>query len=353
MKSRTWFSLHVFCLGWLLVLPLPSQILACTRVVYKGPENTILTGRTMDFSMDIPANVWLFPRGMLRSGNVGPNSVSWTSRFGSVATSSWDIATTDGMNEKGLVANMLWLVNSKYPAFEKNGSKPGLSIAAWAQYALDNFATVAEAVEAFGKNEFVVVTDFIPGTDKYTTVHLSLSDASGDSAIFEYINEQLVIYHDAAYQVMTNDPVFEEQLAIKGYWEGIPGNIFLPGSNRAADRFVRASHYIKAIPQTSDSRIAAASVLSVIRNVSVPYGISTEDQPHLSSTRWRVVADQKHLRYYFENVLNPNVVWVDLSEVDFESATAVKKLTLDGDEIFAGEVHELFQETEPFTFQGI
>jgi penicillin V acylase-like amidase (Ntn superfamily) len=48
--------------------------------------------------------------------------------------------------------------------------------------------------EAFRKEEFVIVTDFRPGTDKFATVHLSLFDASGDNAIFEYVNGKLIIY---------------------------------------------------------------------------------------------------------------------------------------------------------------
>lgn len=326
---------------------------ACTRVVYQGPEGMVLTGRTMDFSIDIPANLWVFPRGMERHGQVGSNSITWTSRYGSVVASSWDIASPDGMNEKGLVANMLWLVTSQYPSFEKNGDQPGLTIAAWAQYALDNFATVKEAVDAFAKEEFVVVTDFIPGTDKFTTVHLSLSDATGDSAILEYIDGRLVIHHDRAYQVMTNDPVFEEQLAINNYWRDIPGTTFLPGTNRATDRFVRASYYIHAIPQTSNPQLAVASVFSVIRNVSVPYGISTPDQPHISNTRWRSVADQKNRVYYFENVLTPNVVWVDLKKVDFSVRGHVKKLNLDHGQVYAGEANQFFLPSEPFEFQGL
>ena len=327
--------------------------LACTRVVYHGPESTILTGRTMDFSIDIPANLWIFPRGMQRQGEVGNNSLQWTSRYGSLVASSWDMASPDGMNEMGLVANMLWLVESEYPAFNPEQGKPGLTIAAWAQYALDNFATVAEAVEALRQESFVVVTDFIPGTDKFTTVHLSLSDASGDSAIFEYIEGQLVIHHSRNYQVMTNDPLFQDQLAIRGYWENLPGTLFLPGSNRAPDRFVRASYYINAIPQTSDSALAVASVFSVIRNVSVPYGISTEGQPHISSTQWRVVADQKNRVYYFENVLTPNILWVDLNQVDFSAGSAVRKLALDQGQVYAGHALEHFVESEPFQFQGL
>ncbi|MGY6555797.1 MAG: linear amide C-N hydrolase [Wenzhouxiangella sp.] len=324
----------------------------CTRVVYVGPESTILTGRTMDFSIDIPANLWLFPRGMARSGQVGAQSLHWVSRYGSIAASSWDIAVPDGMNEKGLVANLLWLVQSEYPPFEEASGKPGLSIASWAQYVLDNFATVAEAVAALRREEFVIVTDFIPGTDKFTTVHLSISDAAGDSAILEYVKGQLVIHHDASYRVMTNDPLFQEQLAIKGYWDTFPGTIFLPGSNRAPDRFVRASYYIKAIPQTSDPQLAVASVFSVIRNVSVPYGISTEGQPHISSTRWRVVADQKHRVYFFENVLTPNVVWVDMKQVDFAEGAMVRKLKLDDGEVYAGHALKDFAPAEPFAFKG-
>ncbi|MCC5788591.1 MAG: linear amide C-N hydrolase [Opitutales bacterium] len=331
--------------------PIPTQ--ACTRVVYIGPEEMVLTGRTMDFSIDIPANLWIFPRGMERNGEVGDNSITWVSRYGSIVASSWDIASPDGMNEKGLVANMLWLVTSEYPSFSADSDHKGLTIAAWAQYALDNFATVEEAVKALAEEPFVVVTDFIPGTDKFTTVHLSLSDASGDSAIFEYIDGQLVIHHDSSYQVMTNDPVFAEQLAINQYWQDIPGTSFLPGTNRASDRFVRASYYLQAIPQTSDPKIAIASVFSVIRNTSVPYGISTDDQPHISNTRWRVVADHKHRTYYFENVLTPNVFKVDLRDIDFSKSTKVKKLSLDGGEIYSGNALPHFKESEPFVFQGL
>ncbi len=335
------------------ILAFPSGVRPCSRVVYKGPEQTVITGRSMDFGIDIPANLWKFPRGMERDGRAGPNSITWVSRYGSVVASSWDIATSDGMNEKGLVANLLWLTRSRYPEFEPEGEREGLTVAAWAQYALDNFATVAEAVEALGREEFVVVSDYIPGTDRFTTVHLSLSDAGGDNAIFEYVDKKLVIHHDPSYQVMTNDPLFEEQLAVKGYWERIPGTVFLPGSNNPSDRFVRASYYLDVIPQTSDPRVAVPSVFSVVRNISVPYGISTEDQPHLSSTQWRTVADQKRLVYYFENVLTPNVLWVDLNEMDFGAGAPVMKLPLDQDQVYAGEASGFFEEAEPFEFQGI
>ncbi|MCC5932294.1 MAG: linear amide C-N hydrolase [Cyclobacteriaceae bacterium] len=330
-----------------------TTAVACTRIVYKGPDETVITARSMDFSLDIPANLWKFPRGLQRHGEVGPNSITWKSKYGSIIASSWDIATVDGMNEKGLVANLLWLVESEYPSFDKNGNYKGLTIAAWAQYVLDNFATVEEAVNNLSKEDFVVVTDFIPGTNKFTTVHLSISDPGGDNAIFEYIGGKLVIHHDPSFTVMTNSPIFEEQLAINKYWKDIPGTIMLPGTNKAADRFVRASYYINAIPQTSDIKIATASVFSVIRNLSVPYGISSETQPDLSSTQWRAVADQKNKLYYFESVLTPNTFWIDLKKVDFSEKSGARMLSVDKGEIYSGEVSGKFIRKDPFVFQGL
>ncbi|TVQ43401.1 MAG: linear amide C-N hydrolase [Saprospirales bacterium] len=346
-------KLAIFITLFSIVFTYSFKLEACTRVVYKGPDNTVLTGRSMDFSIEIPANQWVFPRGMKRNGEVGQNSIEWVSKYGSIGVSSWDIAIVDGMNEKGLVSNLLWLVESDYPTFDKEGDEPGMAISLWAQYALDNFATVAEAVEELAKEEFAVVSDFIPGTDKFTTVHLSISDPSGDNAIFEYIKGKLVIHHDPSYIVMTNDPPYEQQLAISKYWENIPGKVFLPGSVTAADRFVRANFFINAIPQTSDTRIAVAGVFSVIRNVSVPYGFEIEGFPNLSTTRWRCVADQKNLVYYFETALTPNTFWVDLNKVDFSEGAPVKKLDLSNHQTYSGEVSGEFEESEPMVFLGL
>jgi len=336
-----------------LLLLSTSLTMACTRVVYVGPNSTVITARSMDWKSEIDANLWVFPKGMQRTGEVGNNSVEWTSKYGSVIATAWDIATADGMNEEGLVANVLWLVESEYPIFDSNGKVKGLSISAWAQYMLDNFSTVNEAVVAMRKKPFVVVSDFIPGTDKFTSLHLSLSDAHGDNAIFEYINGKLIIHHDKSYRVMTNSPIFEEQLVLNNYWKGIPGTIMLPGTNKAADRFVRACYYIDAIPQTDDERIAVASVFSVIRNCSVPFGIASETEPNISSTRWRSVADQKNKRYFFETVLTPNTFWVDLKEFDLSDKGKVMTLSLADNLTYSGKANKNFVEAIPFHFLGI
>lgn len=323
---------------------------SCSRVVYQGPNNTIITARSMDWKFDIKTNLWIFPAGMERDGNARVNSLKWKSKYGSVVASAYEMASSDGMNEKGLVANVLWLSESEYPV--RDEKKPGLTLAAWVQYALDNFATVNEVVEFFKDEHVDIFSAETPDLKGAATLHLCLSDATGDNAVFEYIDGRLKIHHDRSYVVITNSPVFEKQLALTEYWEQIGGTVMLPGTNKAEDRFVRGSFYIKACEQTDNIRLALASVFGVIRNVSVPYGITDPGKPNLSSTRWRAVADHKNITYYFETFDSPSVLWVDLKEADLKEKAPVKKLTLTSGEIYGGSAVKYFSNSEPFKFAG-
>ena len=325
----------------------------CTRLVYLGPNGNVITGRSMDWKVDPATNLWSLPRGVKRDGRAGDNSVQWTAKYGSVVATGYDISTTDGLNEAGLSANLLWLAESVYPSYD--GSRPGLCISVWAQYVLDNFATVAEAVDAMRSEPFDVVTDAVPGENRLATLHLSMSDATGDSAIVEYIDGKQVIHHGRQYQVMTNSPLFDQQLAVNAYWEQLGGTVMLPGTNRAADRFARASFYVNAIPKSDDPKIALASVLSVVRNVSVPFGISTPDEPNISSTRWRTVIHHTRKLYFFDSALTPNVFWVDLTKLDFTENAPTRRLDLCGKDSspFAGETSANFAVAEPFVFLAL
>lgn len=322
---------------------------ACTRAVYLGDDDVVITVRSMDWVTDLGSNLWIFPRGMAREGAAGEGSVTWTSKYGSVAASAYEAASADGMNEKGLVANLLYLAESVYPEPDQMPDAPAISISAWAQYVLDNYATVAEAVADLEANPLRVASVETP--DGHAgTVHLAISDPSGDSAIFEYVGGELVVHHGREHTVMTNSPPFDQQLALDAYWQQIGGTVMLPGTSRAADRFVRASFYIDAIPKTGDSTTAVAAAFSVIRNASVPLGISVPGEPNIASTLWRTASDQKELRYFFESTRSPSVFWVDLANLDFAEDAPVKRLLLTDGSIHAGDAADGFVDTDPFAF---
>jgi penicillin V acylase-like amidase (Ntn superfamily) len=324
----------------------------CTRAVYLGPNNTVITARSMDWVTDMRSNLWAFPCGMRRDGAAGETSMHWTSKYGSVIAAGFDAATTDGINEQGLVANLLYLSESEYPQPAAGDRRPRLCVSVWAQYTLDNYATVAEAAATLREEPFTVVPTTSPD-GQAGTVHLALSDPTGDSAVLEYVGGTLTIHHGSQYQVMTNSPVYDQQLALNAYWQQIGGTTMLPGTNRASDRFVRASFYINAVPQTDDSVEAVACVFSVIRNVSVPLGISTPGQPNISSTLWRTVADHKRRRYFFESTRSPNVFWVDLADLDLAAGAPARRLTLTEGAVYAGNAATRFEPAEPFAFKVV
>ena len=356
---------HAFTRALAAVLALglaaPAPALACTRIVYTGSDGLVVTGRSMDWMEDMRSDMWAFPAGMARDGAAGANTPKWVSTYGSLIVSGYDIGTTDGMNEAGLVANLLYLAESDYgkPA----AGKPALSVSVWAQYALDNFATVAEAVAALSKEPFAVVTTMLPNGHG-AQVHLSLSDAGGDSAIFEYLDGKLVIHHGKAYSVMTNSPSYDQQLALVSYWRGLDYT-FLPGTNRAADRFARASWMLAGLPKQADPAIisavpgrsyplqALAGVLGAVRGVSVPLGISSPGQPNIASTLWRTVADQRNKVYAFDSATSPNTFWVPLADLDLKPGAPVRKLELAGGKVYSGNAAKSFVEAKPFVFLAV
>lgn len=347
MKWLSFCKTIVSALSAASVFSVPMQGEACTRAVYLGPAGMVVTGRTMDWKEDPQSNLYLFPRGIERRGGLTDNTIKWTSRYGSVVTAGYDIGVCDGMNEKGLMANLLFLSESDYK--RPDDARPVMGLSIWTQYVLDNFATVDEVVAELSKELFRIDDPDLPNGAK-STLHLSVSDATGNSAIFEYINGNLVIHQGRDCQVMTNSPTYDKQLTLNDYWRQIGGLVMLPGTNRASDRFVRASFYVNILPMTSDFRHAVAGMFSVVRNVSVPLGISVPDQPNIASTRWRTVADQKNLRYYFESTISPNIFWVDLRKADFSVGMPVKKLTLTNGEIYAGDTIDKFKDSNPLEF---
>ena len=185
---------------------------ACTRAVYLGPDRMVVTGRTMDWKEDIMSNIYVFPRGMQRAGHNKEKTVNWTSKYGSVIATGYDIGTCDGMNEKGLVASLLFLPESVYSL--PGDTRPAMGISIWTQYVLDNFATVREAVDEMKKGTFRIDAPRMPNGGPESTLHMAITDETGNTAVIEYLDGKLSIHEGQEYQVMTNSPRYELQLAV-------------------------------------------------------------------------------------------------------------------------------------------
>ena len=326
----------------------------CTRVIWPDAGGAVLVGRNMDFHKDLMTNLWKQPRGITRDDGV-KGELTWTSKYGSVIATAFDIISVDGLNEAGLAGHVLWLAESTYGT--PDDSRTQLSQAIWLQYFLDNFATVAEAVQWITDTNVQVVQMDDPTGGDPPTIHLALDDASGDSVIIEYVDGQPKIYHGKDFRVMTNSPTFDEQLELAKRYEGLGGNEPLPGSTLATDRFARASYYASRLPAPTSQLQAIAAMFSVIRNCAQPFRIPDPGKPDASQTIWQVVLDLTNKRYVYESTTRPNIVWVDLDDLDFSEGSPQLKLDLIGELAvqggIAGNVADKFADKGPMTFLSL
>lgn len=319
----------------------------CTRVLWNDNALAVLTGRSMDWPESTAPLLTSFPRGRARDGGrlltevvVADNPLRWNSVHGSLVTTVYGLGTVDGINEKGLGVHALYLKSTDVGT--RDPKRPGLHTGLWAQYLLDQAATVAEALALMTDVQLVMV-----GANGFdATLHLAIEDATGDSAILELAAGEVVVHHGREFRLMTNDPTYDEQLALLAARDFSHPNrdMPLPGNVNPVDRFQRAAYYAALLPEPSTERQAVASVLAIMRNVSVPFGAPYGDFG-VYNTEYRTVCDLTHLVYFFELTTSPSTLWVRLSDLDFAEG-APTRVVDPYDESLTGDVTGSFATRE-------
>lgn len=328
-----------------------SAAYACTRVLWNDNKLAVISGRTMDWPESTEPKLVVFPQGIARDGGrvgsdvvVKENAAKWTSKYGSIVTTIYGIGTVDGLNERGFGAHLLYLNATDFGS--RDPDKPGIQAALWAQYVLDNAATVEEALALLSKVQIVMAE----ARGHKANVHLALEDASGDSAIIEYVGGKPIVHHGRDYKIMTNDPTYDEQLALLKTldFSKPSSDMPLPGNVNPRDRFQRAAYYSAMLPEPKSEREAVAGVLAIMRNVSVPFGAPYKGFG-IYNTEYRTAMDLTNKRYFFELTTSPNVVWVDLAK--FDLSPGAPAMLVDPDNVdLAGDVSAKFEKLEAAPF---
>lgn len=313
---------------------------ACSRVLWKDANQKVVVGRNMDWPEDMHSKLWAFPRHITRSG-LGSGKFTWTSKYGSVVISSFNMGVADGMNEKGLVINALWLTEASYAHCDTG--VPGLSLALGAQYFLDNFTSVEAVINEMKSGKFQIESGMIPrpNGDQPATMHIAVADASGDSAVIEIVNDGEIHYYyiensDPAKwknpqypAVMTNSPPYPDQETNLHNYIGFGGRWPIPATSASDDRFVRATFLQRNLPISQvknslslkdEEQSIMETVLklqSVMRNVAQPFTTENSLVPYASLTRFRTIADPTDMRYFVDLTFHPALMWVDLKKINF------------------------------------
>jgi choloylglycine hydrolase len=326
------------------VATFPGLADACSRILWNDNGYAVMVGRTMDWPESTQPILTVFPRGLERDGGkagsetvVAENPARWTTKYGSIVTTVYGVGTADGMNEKGLAVHMLYLKATDFGP--RDTTKKGVQAGLWGQYMLDNAATVEEALKLFDDIQPVMIL----ANGHKATLHLAMEDATGDSAIVEYIDGKPVIHHGREFRVMTNDPTYDEQLALlkKQDFSKPSSSVDVPGNVNAIDRFQRATYYLNNLTKPVNEREAAAGILAVARNVSVPFGAPYKGFG-LYNTEYRTAANLTDKTYFFELTTSPSVIWTNLSAMNLEAGQPVRVLDPDNVDL-AGNVMGSFR----------
>jgi len=319
-------------LGLLLALVVaisfaPSWVKACSRIFWNDNGVAMVAARTLDWSHSFEDLLMVIPRGERMNGGF-KDSPEWTAKYGSVVATVIpfieqygfdyvDDGAVDGINEKGLTVHGLYLGETVYPSDELS-DLPKVSYFRWGRYLLDNFANVKEAVAGMEKVRIAPVKM----GDKVLGAHYAIEDPTGDSAIFEFIDGNLVIHHGKKYTVMTNDPVYPVHINnLKEYKDFGGKKEILPGGTDADERFIRAATFLHRLKKPADAGDALGRILGVARSVQVPF-----DADEYGPTWYTSLTDLTNKVYYFDWALTPNIVWVELRNLDFSEGQPVKEL---------------------------
>jgi len=329
-------ALRLLCLFAALMLSAPAGR-ACTRVFWNDHTNAIVAGRNADWFEAVAdpraasdPKLLVMPRGLSKSGAmngtnivVTQNPAKWTSLYGSVVVANYNAYVMDGMNEMGLAAHALALSATQYG--ERDVARAGVNMNLMVQYLLDNAATVAEALALLPQIQPVVV-----GIAGYATgLSFSIEDATGYSAVVEYINGVVEISRGTAFCVTANTKLTEAKVLLDACnfnFTNTTRSVPVPGNTSSVDRFIRASYYRGLLGQVTPRNAleARAAVMSVMRNVSDPIGAPGDVAGAIHETDWRTVADLTSRAYVFENPRTLTTLTTDLTRLNFAAGTGVR-----------------------------
>ena len=318
----------------------------CTSFRLKATDGTVVVGRTMEFPNTMGTKVTVLPRGYqgTGTGEDGPGA-TWTSTHGVVGMDAFGQpdSLTDGMNEHGLYAGLLYM-----PGFcdytPATGADPAslLSIIEVAAYLLGTSADIADAKQALAE---VTVWPYVFGPFGFAPpAHIVLHDASGASAVVEWRDGTMEItdnpigvacnwpHIDWHLTNLRNDinlseknpsPISIEGVELSAMGQG-PGMIGLPGDSSSPSRFVRATAFGASLRTVATGAELEMSALHVLNNFDIPFGLIREDDDPANAdhTLWSSISNLAAKHYVVRTYDNPIPQSVDLTTVDFTTPGA-------------------------------
>lgn len=200
-------------------------------------------------------------------------SISWTSAYGSITFNQFGKEFPHGgMNEKGLVIELMWLRETSYPAADARAPLIELQ---WIQYQLDNCATIDQVI-ATDRNIRI-------GRQGAAPLHFLVADATGKAATIEFINGKLTAHYgnNLTYPVLTNTPYSQ---ALQQY----KAKKHAPFTDNSVQRFATACNMVQQFNTNGIDEEPVDYAFSILNKVA-----------QRGYTKWSIVYDITNRQVYY------------------------------------------------------
>ena len=266
---------------------------ACTTF-FLWQQGVGLFGRNYDWVTDVGLVVVNKKNVSKVSRAQAPNQpAKWKSRFGSVTFNQYGREFPNGgMNEAGLVVEMMWLDGTKYSEVDARPAVGGLE---WIQYQLDMSASVSEMIRNANQ---IRIASSVP-------LHFLVADRHGKAATVEYLDGKLEIHEGDSLPVPA--------LANSSYRDSLE---YLKGKDMQSDSFSSLKRFAIA------SRMIDQFEQEPVQD-PVAYAFKILEEVGQPSTQWTIVYDLKNSVIHFRTKQNSELKTIQFKNVSFDCGTQV------------------------------
>jgi len=315
-----------------LILILASQAgYSCTAFCLDQGDQ-LLVGKNYDWNID-NGLVIINKRDVSKIAATFDNPASWVSKYGSVTFNQYGREMPNGgINEAGLVVEVLWLNSTEFP---RPDSRPSVDNLQWIQYQLDNFSSIEEVIAS---DKEIRITP-----DSNVRVHYFVCDSSGACASIEFLDGKLA-YHagDTMPIKAISNNTYAQSLEFAKQFNGFGGNLPIVKRDRSVDPWSRSG--------SLDRFLFAADMLNKYNSVN-----SGEVADYIydilgavdsgKRTQWSIVYDIKQRKIYFKTISRPEIKSIDLTDFEFDCDSPVT--VIDINTKLSGDVSGRFKPYTP------
>jgi len=316
---------------------------ACTGIMLRTEDGSVVHGRTVEFGITIDTSIVFVPRGQKFVGQTPEgDGLAYSAKYAALGAIAFtDLKILDGINEKGLAVGAFYFPTfAEYTPVTPQNQAKALSSGDFPNWVLTQFSTTEEVREAVEGEAVVVTPTVLEGLGpKAPPFHWVVYDKSGKSIVIEPVGGKLLV-HENPTGAMANSPTFDWHMTnlrnyialdprnvppieisgetFRQFGEG-SGMLGLPGDFTPPSRFVRAVVFSATAIPSKNAEDGILQVFHILSNFDIPVGVARSEADgviHTDYTMLTMARDPQSLSYYYKSYDDQTVRVVRMNDFD-------------------------------------